>query len=104
FFQAEDGIRDDLVTGVQTCALPILISGNINAGVEISHGTGTINNQVVGNFFGTDPTGNSATSQTITDDVGVRLEGSPTCSTTRQIGRASCRERVEKAEGGVVVG
>src|SRR5207244_5443261 len=22
-FQAEDGIRDDLVTGVQTCALPI---------------------------------------------------------------------------------
>src|SRR5258708_8548007 len=23
FFQAEDGIRDDLVTGVQTCALPI---------------------------------------------------------------------------------
>src|SRR5258708_22069389 len=24
FFQAEDGIRDDLVTGVQTCALPIL--------------------------------------------------------------------------------
>src|SRR5258708_10783650 len=27
FFQAEDGIRDDLVTGVQTCALPILIRG-----------------------------------------------------------------------------
>src|SRR5207244_8076610 len=25
FFQAEDGIRDDLVTGVQTCALPIWI-------------------------------------------------------------------------------
>src|SRR5258708_23337659 len=25
FFQAEDGIRDDLVTGVQTCALPICI-------------------------------------------------------------------------------
>src|SRR5207244_5765036 len=24
-FQAEDGIRDDLVTGVQTCALPISI-------------------------------------------------------------------------------
>src|SRR5688500_20126496 len=23
FFQAEDGIRDDKVTGVQTCALPI---------------------------------------------------------------------------------
>src|SRR5207244_4136006 len=26
FFQAEDGIRDDLVTGVQTCALPILMT------------------------------------------------------------------------------
>src|SRR2546429_4517443 len=26
FFQAEDGIRDVAVTGVQTCALPILFS------------------------------------------------------------------------------
>src|SRR5437867_8276200 len=26
FFQAEDGIRDRTVTGVQTCALPILFS------------------------------------------------------------------------------
>src|SRR5206468_7357158 len=25
FFQAEDGIRDLIVTGVQTCALPILV-------------------------------------------------------------------------------
>src|SRR6266404_8238348 len=27
FFQAEDGIRDKLVTGVQTCALPISSGG-----------------------------------------------------------------------------
>src|SRR5690606_39865508 len=27
FFQAEDGIRDFHVTGVQTCALPILVGG-----------------------------------------------------------------------------
>src|ERR1035437_9465416 len=27
FFQAEDGIRDIGVTGVQTCALPILVFG-----------------------------------------------------------------------------
>src|SRR5437867_6190691 len=27
FFQAEDGIRDRTVTGVQTCALPILAQG-----------------------------------------------------------------------------
>src|SRR2546421_653372 len=26
FFQAEDGIRDLIVTGVQTCALPILLA------------------------------------------------------------------------------
>src|SRR5207249_8591468 len=28
FFQAEDGIRDRNVTGVQTCALPILVLRN----------------------------------------------------------------------------
>src|SRR5256885_6616508 len=28
FFQAEDGIRDYKVTGVQTCALPILVPGS----------------------------------------------------------------------------
>src|SRR5207248_7584985 len=27
FFQAEDGIRDRTVTGVQTCALPIYVLG-----------------------------------------------------------------------------
>src|SRR5258708_14803146 len=30
FFQAEDGIRDDLVTGVQTCALPIYPADALN--------------------------------------------------------------------------
>src|SRR6266566_6190605 len=29
FFQAEDGIRDYKVTGVQTCALPIFLAGGI---------------------------------------------------------------------------
>src|SRR5205823_7459076 len=29
FFQAEDGIRDKLVTGVQTCALPIFKGGTL---------------------------------------------------------------------------
>src|SRR5204862_2856325 len=28
FFQAEDGIRDLYVTGVQTCALPILVDAD----------------------------------------------------------------------------
>src|SRR5207237_1712431 len=30
FFQAEDGIRDSSVTGVQTCALPISLDGKID--------------------------------------------------------------------------
>src|SRR2546427_3116248 len=33
FFQAEDGIRDLTVTGVQTCALPILMSAMVTSGV-----------------------------------------------------------------------
>src|SRR2546426_12584618 len=39
FFQAEDGIRDYKVTGVQTCALPILNVGDrdVNRGVRLSH-------------------------------------------------------------------
>src|SRR5438552_8768058 len=36
FFQAEDGIRDDLVTGVQTCALPISSTGPAPAGSPVS--------------------------------------------------------------------
>src|SRR2546425_3403314 len=36
FFQAEDGIRDKLVTGVQTCALPISCSGTRDAPTSVS--------------------------------------------------------------------
>src|SRR3712207_9095925 len=42
FFQAEDGIRDIGVTGVQTCALPILFllqiagSGPVLAGLQVA--------------------------------------------------------------------
>src|SRR6266540_2973808 len=41
FFQAEDGIRDRDVTGVQTCALPILTAGE-------GGGTGTGGSPIVG--------------------------------------------------------
>src|SRR2546427_5874345 len=37
FFQAEDGIRDLTVTGVQTCALPIVLQRVVDAGVWIFH-------------------------------------------------------------------
>src|SRR5258708_9633908 len=43
FFQAEDGIRDDLVTGVQTCALPIsiLISSSPHLDIRMAHSSTT---------------------------------------------------------------
>src|SRR2546430_11468040 len=34
FFQAEDGIRDWTVTGVQTCALPIYYDDNLVGAIE----------------------------------------------------------------------
>src|SRR5258708_10422057 len=63
FLQAEDGIRDDLVTGVQTCALPISPSPRLRGegGERSEPGEGA----------------------------------SRSCSTLTQVGRASCRERVE---------
>src|SRR5207237_2680980 len=40
FFQAEDGIRDSSVTGVQTCALPIscstLVAGDVTLAVNLT--------------------------------------------------------------------
>src|SRR3712207_7824908 len=46
FFQAEDGIRDIGVTGVQTCALPILFQfrfdDRINNGNTFLYNTGPI--------------------------------------------------------------
>src|SRR5690606_40197105 len=41
FFQAEDGIRDFHVTGVQTCALPILEEGQISLKDSVDTGNGT---------------------------------------------------------------
>src|SRR5207247_7896975 len=38
FFQAEDGIRDPLVTGVQTCALPI----SLNLSLSEPAGSGSL--------------------------------------------------------------
>src|SRR5699024_11666808 len=44
FFQAEDGIRDRNVTGVQTCALPIcglMFNGGRHYGIDFGMPTGT---------------------------------------------------------------
>src|SRR6266849_9846789 len=46
FFQAEDGIRDPLVTGVQTCALPISLGHDVAvsglAGREVANDVKTL--------------------------------------------------------------
>src|SRR2546425_3432908 len=39
FWQAEDGIRDKLVTGVQTCALPIAARRLLDAGAAVALAT-----------------------------------------------------------------
>src|SRR5690625_7507855 len=73
FFQAEDGIRDGHVTGVQTCALPIC---RTERGISISFSARHCFVAV-------------AATKSFTDR-----------SKTSEIGRASCREREETAVGG----
>src|SRR5437667_5921962 len=87
FFQAEDGIRDRDVTGVQTCALPISPSY-----AEGSHFTIDIpkeNAMATPHAKRASPKDAIAISRPITtrcDSSSGRIE--------LQIGRASCRERV----------
>src|SRR5207249_8243308 len=59
FFQAEDGIRDRNVTGVQTCALPIclhtsvgfaLVGAVVGEYLASAQGLGWIISQAQGNF------------------------------------------------------
>src|SRR5207248_4596810 len=78
FFQAEDGIRDRTVTGVQTCALPIYLDGW--RARDASHrGRAALQ-----------PAGRSP------------ARSDARCySAALEIGRASCRERVEMSGGAV---
>ena len=110
FYQAEDGIRDDLVTGVQTCALPILSLNNSlqiilknskveikdNGEVEIEGGTikvglGATEKGVLGDLLLT-------ALSTFISEFDSHTHGTPpvtpVVTTPAQIGRASCRERV----------
>src|SRR5690606_39719618 len=76
FFQAEDGIRDFHVTGVQTCALPISPHG---AGDALADRVGAQARREL----------DAAQARSRADR---RVRESRWCD---QIGRASCRERVE---------
>src|SRR5690606_40682412 len=84
FFQAEDGIRDFHVTGVQTCALPILTG----LGLAISQRLAGLMNGSVGV--------QSKLHQGSTFWVKIPFEmASNKTAYYTQIGRASCRERVK---------
>src|SRR6266487_5277025 len=61
FFQAEDGIRDGRVTGVQTCALPI------SGGHDVER-TGTLAHQAW-------PTWDEALCQEDTVEIAVQVNG-----------------------------
>src|SRR5207244_4892596 len=84
FFQAEDGIRDDLVTGVQTCALPISQRQCAATFTVQVNNTGTVQVQ-----SGTLSLGGGGTGS------GVYTVASGDTLAFAEIGRASCRERVE---------
>src|SRR5206468_10083927 len=95
FFQAEDGIRDLIVTGVQTCALPILrvvtVAGGRGAIGWIGHhshlyGHLTVRENLLfwASLYGVPPSARDANAAATMRRVGVA-----------EIGRASCRERGE---------
>src|SRR5207247_8359755 len=91
FFQAEDGIRGPLVTGVQTCALPI----SARAG-ELSAWTRGVIDAVRGSGRALD-TRRAMSRETARRLAQIRaLKPSILARARRhaQIGRASCRGRV----------
>src|SRR5690606_39459867 len=83
FFQAEDGIRDFHVTGVQTCALPIYQSALQGS----AKGSGYSRN-------------GGRKIQTIRPGSAMVRFTKGSSSHPIEIGRASCRERAWNREGG----
>src|SRR5205807_6239185 len=81
FFQAEDGIRDYKVTGVQTCALPIY---RLHQLLSLSERQPFAWQILVVNNGSTDGTLESP----------INSPASTTVYASSKIGRASCRERV----------
>src|SRR5437763_3131235 len=88
FFQAEDGIRDTSVTGVQTCALPISPAA-IKQWDHAHHVDDPLPSQylrwLTGMLHG-DPGETLAGGRSIGTEIRARFP---------EIGRASCRERVQ---------
>src|SRR2546430_9559737 len=87
FFQAEDGIRDLTVTGVQTCALPISPLGV--GGGPARPGAGAD-----GESGGRARAGGPPHVRALVHPGGAAVAPAFPLGRAREIGRASCRERV----------
>src|SRR3712207_8978850 len=89
FFQAEDGIRDIVVTGVQTCALPIC---------PRQGSPGRARTPLVPSVPGLPPRirhgRRGRWEHERGDRAGPSRSGAPCAADDLEIGRASCRERV----------
>src|SRR2546430_8263337 len=86
FFQAEDGIRDLTVTGVQTCALPISGRAHVYRG-----GPGGISNDRQVTLMSPDASGLQF-GASVAGAGDVDGDGYPDF-VVAEIGRGSCRER-----------
>src|SRR5207249_5685965 len=98
FFQAEDGIRDRNVTGVQTCALPISEQDD-GDGDAAQDAVSELDERVVvlrRERVTALTAGPVAAAET---GVGQPDRGARQHNQPERIGRASCRERGEMAEG-----
>src|SRR5256885_6485071 len=84
FFQAEDGIRDYKVTGVQTCALPISFGCRVPLAAFFTHRTV----RSLAAFI------RAAVPAPASLIVPMQPSGARAPLFFFQIGRASCRERV----------
>src|SRR5690348_10448780 len=95
-YQAEDGIRDGRVTGVQTCALPIFNrteTDGYDAFGRLTSRTDQYGNTTSVTY---DRLGRMLTSSDVFGNVNATTYDaySRTLTSTDEIGRASCRERV----------
>src|SRR5690606_39538100 len=99
--QAEDGIRDFHVTGVQTCALPISATEAVHAiygrDARIGDGGWSVGGPLLVTHAGPEPQGSLASG--IVAEAGAAGATPAEPGPAAEIGRASCRERAQSAEG-----
>src|SRR5690606_40210249 len=91
-FQAEDGIRDFHVTGVQTCALPICGVGKSTVTVNLAAALRRLGHAV--GVLDADIYGFSVPRMLGLEGKPTAIEGKIMPMPAYEIGRASCRERV----------